>query len=136
MPSGLATSRAAPVCEIFRITQSIAPPLNSMVPAFNTRCLGARFCSGFPCVAGCCRGASSAACFNATAMSASVKVALILLQAALNLAPANNEIRLHLATAMIKTGDKVGARRELEALIKLEKTSPLRAYAEKLLSGI
>ena len=65
-----------------------------------------------------------------------VKRGAELLQAASNLAPANNEIRLHLATAMIKTGDKVGARRELEALIKLEKTSPLRADAEKLLSGI
>ena len=65
-----------------------------------------------------------------------VKRGAELLQAASNLAPANNEIRLHLATAMIKTGDKVGARRELEALIKLEKNSPLRADAEKLLSGI
>jgi putative PEP-CTERM system TPR-repeat lipoprotein len=60
-----------------------------------------------------------------------------LIHAASNLAPANNEIRLHLASAMIKTGDKVGARRELEALVnKLEKTSPLRADAEKLLSEI
>jgi putative PEP-CTERM system TPR-repeat lipoprotein len=65
-----------------------------------------------------------------------VKRGTDLLQAASNLAPANNEIRFHLATAMIKAGDKVGARRELEALIKLETSSPLRADAEKLLSGI
>jgi putative PEP-CTERM system TPR-repeat lipoprotein len=60
-----------------------------------------------------------------------------LIHAASNLAPANSEIRLHLATAMIKTGDKVGARRELDTLLsKLEKSSPLRADAEKLLSEI
>jgi hypothetical protein len=38
---------------------------------------------------------------------------------------------------MIKAGDKVGARRELETLLsKLEKSSPLRADAEKLLGEI
>jgi Flp pilus assembly protein TadD len=60
-----------------------------------------------------------------------------LIHAASNLAPTNSEIRLHLATAMIKAGDKVGARRELETLLsKLEKSSPLRAEAEKLLGEI
>ena len=60
-----------------------------------------------------------------------------LIHAALNLAPTNSEIRLHLATAMIKAGDKAGARRELETLLsKLAKSSPLRADAEKLLGEI
>jgi cellulose synthase operon protein C len=59
-----------------------------------------------------------------------------LLQAASNLAPANNEIRMHLATAMLKTGNKAGAKRELEMLTKLDKDSPIRADAEKMLSGL
>jgi hypothetical protein len=44
-PSGLAMSRAAPVAEILRTVQSIAPPPNSIVPAFNMRCLAAIRCS-------------------------------------------------------------------------------------------
>ena len=60
-----------------------------------------------------------------------------LLRAASNLAPTNGEIRLHFAKALIQSGDKAGARRELEALTaKLDKASPLRADAEKLLSGL
>jgi putative PEP-CTERM system TPR-repeat lipoprotein len=59
-----------------------------------------------------------------------------LLQAASNLAPTNNDIRMHLATGMIKTGNKAGAKRELEALTKLDKDSPIRADAEKMLSGL
>ena len=51
-------------------------------------------------------------------------------------APANNEIRMHLATAMLKTGNKAGAKRELEMLTKLDKDSPIRADAEKMLSGL
>ena len=39
MPTGLLTSSAAPVSEKLRTVQSIAPPPNSMVPAFSTRCL-------------------------------------------------------------------------------------------------
>ena len=59
-----------------------------------------------------------------------------LLRAASNLAPTNAEIRLHLATAMIKTGDKAGARTELETLMKGDKESPVRAAADKLLQGL
>jgi cytochrome c-type biogenesis protein CcmH/NrfG len=60
-----------------------------------------------------------------------------LLRAASNLSPTNGEIRLHFARALIQAGDKAGARRELEALTaKLDKASPLRADAEKLLSGL
>ena len=59
-----------------------------------------------------------------------------LLRSALSLAPANAEIRLHLAKALLKSGDKASARRELETLAKLDPSSPIRADAEKLLSGL
>ena len=38
IPSGLATSSAAPVSDKLRTAQSIALPPNSIVPAFKTRC--------------------------------------------------------------------------------------------------
>jgi putative PEP-CTERM system TPR-repeat lipoprotein len=59
-----------------------------------------------------------------------------LLRGAANLAPTNYQIRLHFAKALIQAGDKAGARRELETLAKLDKASPIRADAEKLLSGL
>jgi hypothetical protein len=40
IPTGLATSSAAPIGDILRIVQSTLPPWNSMVPAFKTRCRG------------------------------------------------------------------------------------------------
>jgi Flp pilus assembly protein TadD len=59
-----------------------------------------------------------------------------LLRLASNLAPNNGEIRLHLGLAQIKTGDKTGAKRTLEPLTKLDPKSPVRAEAEKALTGI
>lgn len=59
-----------------------------------------------------------------------------LLQAASNLAPANADIRLHLARGLIKTGDKAGAKKALEPLSQLDAASPARIDAEKLLSGL
>lgn len=59
-----------------------------------------------------------------------------LLRGALNLAPGNADIRLHLGRGLIKTGDKAGARKVLEPLTQLDKASPIRADAEKLLSGL
>src|SRR5579859_5207335 len=41
IPTGLITSSAAPVFEKLRTVQLIPPPPNVIVPAFNTRCLGA-----------------------------------------------------------------------------------------------
>jgi hypothetical protein len=38
MPSGLATSIAAPISEMLRIVQSILARSNSIDPALNTRC--------------------------------------------------------------------------------------------------
>jgi hypothetical protein len=37
MPTGLVTSRAAPMADRFLMVQSIAPPPNSLVAAFRTR---------------------------------------------------------------------------------------------------
>jgi hypothetical protein len=39
IPSGLVTSSAAPVSEMFRTVQSIEPPPKWMCPPFSTRCL-------------------------------------------------------------------------------------------------
>jgi cellulose synthase operon protein C len=58
-----------------------------------------------------------------------------LLRLALNLAPGDNEIRLHLGQALQKTGDKDGARRMLEPLTKLAEGTPARIEAEKALAG-
>jgi cellulose synthase operon protein C len=59
-----------------------------------------------------------------------------LLRAASNLAPGNDEIRLHLAAALLKNGDKAAARLELETLIKRDKATPIRDEATKMLEGI
>ena len=61
---------------------------------------------------------------------------LELLRTASNLAPANEEIRLHLARALIKTRDPVGAKKELETLAKTGKSGTIRSDAEKLLSSL
>jgi predicted Zn-dependent protease len=61
---------------------------------------------------------------------------LELLRAASSLAPGDAQIRLHLAKVLLKTGDKAGARQVLEPLTRLDKESPLRGDAEKLLSGL
>jgi putative PEP-CTERM system TPR-repeat lipoprotein len=60
----------------------------------------------------------------------------MLLRLASNLAPGDAQIRLHLAQGLMKTGDKPAARRELEMVMKLDKDSPQRAEAEKLLVAL
>jgi putative PEP-CTERM system TPR-repeat lipoprotein len=61
---------------------------------------------------------------------------LELLREASSLAPGSAEIRLHYGKALLATGDKAGARRTLEPLTQLDKSSPQRGDAEKLLSGL
>lgn len=46
IPRGLSTANAAPVADKFFTVQSIAPPSNSMVPAFKTRERNARVIVG------------------------------------------------------------------------------------------
>ena len=58
-----------------------------------------------------------------------------LLRVASNLAPGNNEIHLHLGRALLKSGDKDGARKVLEPLTKLDSAPVIKADAEKALAG-
>ncbi|MBU6485846.1 MAG: tetratricopeptide repeat protein, partial [Betaproteobacteria bacterium] len=59
-----------------------------------------------------------------------------LLRMASNIASGQPDIRLHFAQALIATGDKADARKELTELTKLDKSSPIRAEAEKLLGTL
>jgi putative PEP-CTERM system TPR-repeat lipoprotein len=58
-----------------------------------------------------------------------------LLRMASNLSPRSGDIRLHLGRALANGGDKSGARRELEPLLKLDAGSPLRSQAEQILAS-
>ncbi|MET0917748.1 MAG: XrtA/PEP-CTERM system TPR-repeat protein PrsT [Burkholderiales bacterium] len=58
-----------------------------------------------------------------------------LLRLASNLEPNQAEIRLHLAQALLKSGEKDGAKRALGPLLTLPAGTPTRAEAEKLLGG-
>jgi putative PEP-CTERM system TPR-repeat lipoprotein len=51
-------------------------------------------------------------------------------------APNALQIRLHYAKALLKTGDKAGARRELEQVRQAPEQSPLRVEAEELLKQL
>ena len=53
---------------------------------------------------------------------------------ALALSPASNEIRLHLGKALMDSGDKAQARETLAELSKLDKDSPVRTEAERILA--
>ena len=59
-----------------------------------------------------------------------------LLKMASNLAPTNNDIRLHYAKALMKSGDKVNARAQLDILTKLDSASPVRIEADKLMAEL
>jgi hypothetical protein len=58
-----------------------------------------------------------------------------LLRMASNLAPRNDDIRLHLGRALAGAGDKAGAQRELAPLLKREAGSPARTQAEQILAS-
>lgn len=59
-----------------------------------------------------------------------------LLTRALSLAPNAHEIRLNLARGLIKTGDKSGARKELEAITKSQATNTVRDEAAAILGKL
>ena len=59
-----------------------------------------------------------------------------LLKQAAARAPNAAEIRLHLAKALIKAGDRSGARSELEAIVKLPQQTDARTEAERLLTTL
>jgi putative PEP-CTERM system TPR-repeat lipoprotein len=59
-----------------------------------------------------------------------------LLKKAAARAPNAADVRLHLAKALIKTGDRNGARGELEAIMKLDRQTAARAEAKRLLATL
>jgi len=52
------------------------------------------------------------------------------------LAPKQQDIRLHLAKALIASGDKAGARKELDNLGSLDAASPIRVEVDKLKASL
>lgn len=62
--------------------------------------------------------------------------AVEVLQGAVRMAPAAMEIRFHLAQALAKSGDKTGARRELEQLLAAGKPFGQEAEAKALLAQV
>ena len=64
------------------------------------------------------------------------KRALEILGKAAAAAPNAAEIRLHYAQALIKSGDKAAAKKELDAIVALGDKSPFKAEAEQLLKGL
>lgn len=59
-----------------------------------------------------------------------------LLARAVDLAPNAAEIRLHYAKALVKSGSKDAARKELQALSKMDPDSPIRQEAAKMLGTL
>jgi FimV-like protein len=60
-----------------------------------------------------------------------------MLRMATNLSPADPRLRLNLARALVKTGDKAGAKQELEAVVTRDpRPSPAKAEAEALLKTL
>ena len=68
--------------------------------------------------------------------SGDAKRATTLLRMASALAPAQNDIRLHLAKALVASGDKAGARKELDSLGSLDAASPVRVEADKIKASL
>jgi putative PEP-CTERM system TPR-repeat lipoprotein len=65
-----------------------------------------------------------------------VKRAVEVLTAAVNQAPKNADMRLHLAKAQIAAADKAAARKEIEIFFTLEGSAEQRAEAQELLKGL
>ena len=62
--------------------------------------------------------------------------ATALLRKAATLAPKSAEIQYHLGAALLKSGDKLGARKQLEQLLAANKEFPQRADAQALLAQL
>ncbi len=65
-----------------------------------------------------------------------LKRAVPLLQKGLSLAPQNTDLRLHLAQALAKSGDKAGARKQLEPLLAQDDSAPGARQARELLKQL
>jgi len=68
--------------------------------------------------------------------SGDAKRGVALLRMASVLAPKQQDIRLHLAKALIASGDKAGARKELDNLGSLDAASPIRVEVDKLKASL
>ena len=64
------------------------------------------------------------------------KRAVEILGTAAAAAPNSGEIRVHYAQALIKSGDKAAAKKELDAVVALGDKTPAKAEAEQLLKGL
>lgn len=62
--------------------------------------------------------------------------ALEILAKAVAASPKSAEVRLHYAKALVKSGDKISAKRELESVVGLVASGPLRIEAEQMLKSI
>jgi cellulose synthase operon protein C len=65
-----------------------------------------------------------------------LKRGMQLLSEAVKAAPDVPDLRLHYAQALLKSGDKAGARRELEQAVQAQADSPAKAEAEALLKQL
>ena len=64
------------------------------------------------------------------------KRAVEILTTAVNKAPKDSDIRLHLAKALVEANDKPAARKEVDVLLKLDAGAPQRVEAEDLLKRL
>jgi len=64
------------------------------------------------------------------------KQGIDMLRRAVNLAPQDPDIRLHLAKALLKAGDKAAAKSELETLVAQTDASPVRTEAQQMLKAL
>jgi putative PEP-CTERM system TPR-repeat lipoprotein len=62
--------------------------------------------------------------------------ALALMRQATSISPQDARLRINLARALVKSGDKAAAKRELEQVVSREKRAPLKAEAEQLLKEL
>ena len=59
--------------------------------------------------------------------------AVSLMRQATSLSPRDSRLRINLARALAKTGDKAAARRELEQVVAADARAPVKAEAQQLL---
>ena len=64
------------------------------------------------------------------------KRAVELLAQAAQREPKSVEVRMHLAKALLKSGDQAGAKKELETVIKISDQAPLKTEAEQMLKSL
>lgn len=74
--------------------------------------------------------------YGSILVSRSDRKGVELLREAVSLAPANPQLRLHLAQALVQFDDRAGARAELETLLQATPEGPVAESAKKLLDSL